>query len=243
MLRIGMNAVAEKEAFLVAYPNGTGLGLGLLNWNAGGATPMVYAEQKGVDDIGFIRRMLAVIGESYKVDDRRIYATGFSKGGMLAYRLACEMSDQIAAIAPVAATQQVEECRPDHGVAILHVHGTADENVPLKGGKGRHTAKKAYYRAVHEVLDSWRTRNSCDSETVTTHKAGNVVCRQYKGCKGNADVAFCLVEGGGHGWHGPGIEPTVAQKKRGDRLNQDMDLSRMIWEFFKKHPRMQSSSR
>ena len=97
----GMNATADREGFIVAYPNGTGrLEDRILTWNVGFG--FAYALRNNVDDVGFIRELInRTLGE-YGADPRRVYATGISNGGIMSYRLASEASDLIAAVAPVA---------------------------------------------------------------------------------------------------------------------------------------------
>ena len=115
----GFPELAEKEGFIVAFPNGTTGGpKGGGTWNTGSGKGMGKAEKREVDDLGFVKAMLAEIKAKYTVDPRRIYATGVSKGGMFAYYLACNMSDQFAAIAPVSATMVNPRCEPAQAVAV-----------------------------------------------------------------------------------------------------------------------------
>ncbi len=101
----GLNKTSDKEGFIVVYPSGTGTGP-FLTWNAGGF------KGKKADDVAFIGKLLDDLGTVVKVDEKRVYACGMSNGGMMCYRLAAELSDRIAAIAPVAGTIAIEESKP-----------------------------------------------------------------------------------------------------------------------------------
>jgi polyhydroxybutyrate depolymerase len=224
MLAIGMNDIAEANGFMVAYPDGIGRGK-KHSWNAGSPIPQGYAEEVRVDDVGFVSRMIDDIASKQRLDADRVYVTGASKGGMLAYRLACELSERIAAIAPVAATMVVPECRPSRPVAVFHVHGGADENVPLHGGRGDYTGAAANYPAVPEVIEKWRQIDQCQAQP-KQEKISSASCSRYEGCR--AGVVLCVIEGSGHGW--PGVQ-TERQKRRGG-INMDFHTSAEVWRFF-----------
>jgi polyhydroxybutyrate depolymerase len=125
----GFDAQAERGKFLVVYPQGI-----LRSWNAGICCGP--AMKNNVDDVRFITTLLDRLEADYRIDTRRVYATGISNGGMMAYRLACEAPDRFAAIAPVAATLTISGCRPPQPVSLLHIHGMEDGNVPFAGGVG-----------------------------------------------------------------------------------------------------------
>lgn len=239
MLGLGMNRLADRDGYLVVYPNGTARKprKGHLTWNAGGIPPVGYAEKKDIDDVGFIRAVIANIKHRYNVDKNRIYVTGVSKGGMLAYRLACEMPDEIAAIAPVAATMEIsyDQCKVARRVPLLHIHGTADRNVPLAGGKDKYSARKANYRAVKTVLEYWRKESACSERQETSYRKGDASCMSYVGCDDDAEVTLCLVEGGGHVWPGPDIKANERQLKKGEYISPNLDATGIIWQFFSHH--------
>ena len=107
----------------------------LLIWNAGGFKGKM-AEGKA-DDVAFIGKLLDDLGTVVNVDEKRVYACGMSNGGMMCYRLAAELSDRIAAIAPVAGTIAIEESKPKRPVPVIHFHGTKDTFVPFEMAKGK----------------------------------------------------------------------------------------------------------
>jgi len=129
----GLNKKSDDAGFIVVYPSGTGTGP-FLTWNAGGLLGKM-AEGKA-DDVAFISKLLDDLATVVKVDEKRVYATGISNGGMMCYRLAAGLSDRIAAIAPVAGTIAIKESKPKRRVPVLHFHGTRDTFVPFEMAKG-----------------------------------------------------------------------------------------------------------
>ena len=234
------DAEANREGFLVVYPDGTdkirpllnAMGKpGLLTWNAGNCCG--YARDNGVDDVAFIRAVVADVQKIQTVDPKRIYATGISNGGMMAYRLACEASDVFAAIGPVSAIQDVKQCKPAQRVSVIHFHGTDDQNVPLAGGVGKKALDaegKAGRPPVQDSLDFWVKQDDC-SVTVTS-KQPDLDVTNYGGCQDGTDVIFYKVLGGGHAW--PGGDQI---SKMLDAPNPNIDATDAIWRFFKDHPK------
>ena len=213
----GMNEVADREGFIVAYPNGSGrLDKVLLTWNAGNCCG--YAMDRGVDDVAFIRAMVAEIDRDYGVDRSRIYATGMSNGAMMAYRLGCEAADLFAAIAPVAGALNIP-CRPSDEVAVVIFHGTADEHVPYGGGTGAKAREERVDRPVSYATDVWRKADGCTRELPETRR-GSVRRRDWTGCREGTAVTLFTIEGGGHSWPGGALS-----------------ASEEMWKFFAGHPK------
>jgi polyhydroxybutyrate depolymerase len=231
-----MHQLAARYGFIAVYPNGTGAeGNRRLSWNAGSTPPQGYAENQNVDDIGFVKAILRQLQQSYPIDSKRVYATGLSKGGMFAYRLACDLSDQIAAIAPVAGSLTYAQCRPARPVAVLHIHGGNDQNVPLEGGRGVASAQMANYPSALQGLDQWRRRNECATATAQTTVTADTNRFSYEGCKSGGEVTYYIVRGGGHGW--PGSTPKPRQQQRGIYISNQLKASEEIWKFFAAHPK------
>ena len=152
----GMSTLADQQNFIAVYPNGTGK---LPTWNAGNCCG--YARQNNVDDIAFLRALIAKLQKSYSIDARRIYVTGISNGAMMSYRAACEMSDVVAAVAPVEGAQNVP-CKPASPVSLIVFHGTADHLVPYNGGStpyqiGPHRTDAS----VADTVAFWVKENGC----------------------------------------------------------------------------------
>ncbi len=126
----GLDKKADEADFAVVYPNGTGAGGIMLTWNSGGSRRT--GEGSAADDVGYIRKVLDDLQTCLAVDAKRVYATGLSNGAMMCYRLASEMSDRIAAIAPVAGTIAIDNYHPKRPVPVIHFHGTVDKLVPFE---------------------------------------------------------------------------------------------------------------
>ncbi|NBV45380.1 MAG: polyhydroxybutyrate depolymerase [Planctomycetia bacterium] len=228
----GLDGKADAAGFVVAYPSGTGTGP-FLAWNAGGFTGRM-AEGRP-DDVAFIRAVLDDLAEVLDVDTRRIFACGMSNGGMMCYRLAAELSDRIAAIAPVAGTVAIAESRPMRAVPVIHFHGTKDAIVPFDRSKGR---QPPFMRLqdVAESVRTWVELNGCErlAATETLSPAGSdlTVTRATHGRgRDGSEVVLVTIEGGGHTW--PGQKPPVGFIGKSVDTVSANDL---MWEFFEKHP-------
>ena len=127
----GMSAKADQDHFIVSYPSGTGRLSAVPTWNSGNCCG--YALENHIDDIGFFRALIEKLERDYAIDRKRIDFTGISNGAMMSYRVACELSDQVAAIAPVEGALNVD-CHPSAPVSVLIFQGTAVRLVPFNGG-------------------------------------------------------------------------------------------------------------
>lgn len=229
-----LNSKADKEGFIAVYPNGTGH-LGLLTWN--GSLCCGYAQQNNVDDVGFTRAMLDELATLVNVDPKRVFATGISNGGILCFRLADELSDRIAAIAPVSGTTNAPTCAPKRPVSVIYFHGTRDEFVVYQGGAGPKSVSRANFISVDHTIEAWVKADGCPEKPVTTQlpdKAldGTTVVRSVYGPgKEESEVVLYQILGGGHTWPG---EP--APLKFLGTTTLDISANDLMWEFFEKHP-------
>ena len=129
-----------------ALPDGIGAGPSgdsRRTWNAGDCCGAAQAQD--VDDVGFIHQVIDQVSQSHDVDPNRVYAMGHSNGAMLSYRLACQLSDQIVAVGMVSGTRTLDSCTPSQPVSLIQVHGTADDNVPIGGGRGSSSISQVDY--------------------------------------------------------------------------------------------------
>ena len=186
-----------------------------------------------------VRRMLDDLEQTYNVDRRRIYATGYSNGAMLCYRLACELSDRIAAIAPVSGTMGVEGPKPKRPVPVLHIHGLQDRNVPFVGGKGENQFQPNPHRSVDSTLQWWRKVNLCEKEPKLADSA-DYERVSYTPDGGGADVELYKIKEGGHTWPG-GSE--FGRHLNVGRVVKAVPASQIIWDFFKLHPMESDASK
>ena len=141
----GLSEKSDRSGFVVVYPNGTGTTSLFLYWDAGGV------RGRPSDDVGYVAKLLDDLATVVNVDSRRVYATGMSNGAMMCYRLASELSDRIAAIAPVAGTMAIETCRPGRPVPVLHFHGTKDGLV-LFDGPDERIPKNLKFLSVDDTM-------------------------------------------------------------------------------------------
>jgi polyhydroxybutyrate depolymerase len=234
----GIDKASDKFGFILVTPAGTGLIPNkLLTWNSGKWDTdecCGQAYKNNVDDVGFLSRMIDELGEKFNIDKNRIFATGISNGAMMSYRLACELSDKIAAVAVVAPPAVPERCIPLRPIAVMQINGTADSAVPISGGKGGGIIGKSLeVQASQDMVNSWLKRNDCAVTSTTTYQKGKATCITYSPCKDGVAVEFCKVEDMGHTW--PSGHQYMSAAKVG-QVSYDISFDQ-IWEFFKKHPK------
>jgi polyhydroxybutyrate depolymerase len=227
-----MNKKSDEAGFITVYPHGTGAAGIFLTWNAGGVHGRM-AEGKA-DDVKFVGSLLEDLGTVVNVDPKRVYATGMSNGGMMCYRLSAELSDRIAAIAPVAGTMAIDEAKPNRPVPVMHFHGTADRIVPFGGPKS--TPKFLTFKSVEETVKIWAKINGCQEGPVVekledkAEDGTTVTKKTYIPKENGAEVILVEIEGGGHTW--PGVEPPVGFI---GKSTKDISANDIIWEFFQRH--------
>lgn len=217
--RSRMNDTADREGFAVVYPQGIGD-----SFNAGGDC-CGDALDMNIDEGAFVRAILDDVAAVLCLDRRRVYSTGMSNGGFLSYRFACEMTDVIAAVAPVAAVVRVPTCEPSRPIPVLHFHGTSDAFVPDEG--------RSYVSppvpSVQDTIDSWLQHNGCTGDPAVTYEQGDARCEAWTTCDADAEVELCLITGGGHTWPGGMPAPNLGV------TTTDISASDWMWEFFKRH--------
>ena len=228
----GTNKKSDEAGFLAVYPNGTGLAGLMLTWNAGG-----FRGREGTaDDVAYIAKVLDDLATVANVDSKRVYVTGMSNGGMMCYRLAAELSDRIAAIAPVAGTMAIDKYNPKRPVPVMHFHGTADKLVPF-AGPGNRTPKYMGFKSVEETIKICVKANGCPEEPKTeklpvkVSDGTSVTKKTYGPGKDGAEVVLFVIDGGGHTW--PGQQPPVDFI---GKSTKNISANDLIWEFFEKHP-------
>jgi polyhydroxybutyrate depolymerase len=227
-----MDAVADTHGFIVAYGVGTSAFGKFLTWNI--YLSETYATKRNVDDIGYVKAMLDDIEALFKIDTRRVYATGYSMGGILCYRLACELSDRIAAIAPVAATMQnpPETRKPTRPVPVMHFHGMLDDHCLYEGGVGENARDKMDRPAARDGILWWVAHNGVGPEPAKTGAVGQARYIRY-GAEGAAGtVVIWEVGDGGHTW--PGGQSTLPPDRVGP-VSTSIDASAVMWDFFSRH--------
>ncbi len=219
------NDKADQEDFIVAYPEGTGeyiSGKLMGTWNGGNCCG--YAKDNNIDDVGFIDAMIEKIKIDFNTDTKRIYATGMSNGAIMSYKLACDLSHKIAAIAPHSSIGHFTQCNLARSVPTLHIHGTDDPCASYDGCSPCESCALNYLNyfstdclsiplnlepsdfdaaSVPTFIDSWRIENGCSDTKITSWQNGNSLCETYSDCAGG-EVTLCTVDGLGHTWSGRG---------------------------------------
>jgi len=215
----GMNDKSEKETFIAVHPEGTGVSQ---SWNAGACCGT--AASSAVDDVGFVGKIIDELASKLCVDSHRVFATGMSNGGFISHRLACELSDRIAAVAPVAGVLGVATCNPTRPMSVFQFHGTLDGLVPYAGNPSMG------FPSVLQTLSAWAGRSGCSVTPRETSKKGEVTCVTFDGCKAGAEVNLCTAQGGGHTWPGGLPVPSLGH------TTTDIVATDAMWDFFVKHP-------
>ena len=197
------NLPAEDKALLIA-PDGTENSQGRLFWNADSAC--CDFEGIGPDDVAYIGGLIDDISADWPVDKNAVFILGHSNGGYMAYRMACERADVIAAIASLAgnASSMPAACTPERQVNVVHMHGTLDETVPYSGAT--------------PSVDQWGMKNGCGTtraETKTVDLDNTVDGAETHvlptaGCPANGAVELWTMEGSSHiPVMGPAFPPTL----------------------------------
>lgn len=228
-----MDPKADKEGFIAVYPNGTGkMKDKMLHWNDG--SQRSGSDADNVDDVNFFRQLIARLENDHTIDPRRIYATGLSNGAIMTYRLGCQLSDKLAAIAPVSGALNYNQSLPTNPLSVIIFHGTADKYILYNGGVGKASGGQTRNdQSVAYAVNFWVKHNGCNT-TPAKETSGSIVKEQYTGGKVNTEVVLYTVNGGGHAWPGgiPGI-----RNGNVDTPTQEISATDLMWEFFKKHPK------
>lgn len=204
----GFSKLAARDGFVVAYPTSEGT-----FWNSTGARNLP-------DDVHFLSSLITYLEQTTCVDPDRVFATGVSNGGGMVALAGCELSEQIAAIAPVAGGYDHQPpCDPARPVSVLEIHGTADQDVPYYGKRHRRDIV-----SIPAFVAGWAARDECRAKPVSRHVARRTTDFRWGGCAGGTRVEHIKIQRGRHQWPGatppdPGPPATIC-------------ASCTIWRFF-----------
>lgn len=220
-----LNNLAEANGFIVVYPGGINVDsdrVTIQSWNAGDCCGP--ASRKKVDDVWFISEMLKDLATKYPVDANKIYAVGHSNGGMMAYRLACELPDKIKGIGVQSASIGIPDCKPARDVKVIHIHGTNDKRFPIEGGKGIGVTNTEF-RSARYAVNKFARSNNC--EIIPKHKKTDnqdISILDWENCE--SKVRYIIVKNASHAWMGSNAKtsPTEAPYK-------NLDASKAILSF------------
>jgi len=209
----GMSIKADSAGFIVVYPDGLNA-----KWSDGPGA-------QGQVDLQFVRDLIGALEGQYKIDPKRIYATGISNGGGMTNRLGCDMADVIAAIAPDSGAYNFwQDCIPSRPMPVLAFHGLDDKLVPYNGGESPMLEPPILAWAV-----AWAARDGCNSTPAKSTRIPTVTIQTWSGCKGSAEVILYTLDHHGHSWPGSPVMPRAI-------TSQAVDATDVIWDFFVAHP-------
>lgn len=235
------NPIADREKFIVVYPQGVGK-----SWNDGRVTKVSQAHRDNIDDIAFFDEMLVKLFRDYNVDGKRVFVTGISNGGIFSHYVAANRSEKIAAIAPVVggiAEPFDKKFKPSCPVSVLIIQGYADPLVPYNGGKvaGGDGKDRGSIIGTDNAAKLWVEANGCKAEPKTDtlpDRDPSDECRveatQWNDGNGDSEVWLYCVRGGGHTWP-DGLQ--YLPRAIIGRVTHDID-SETIWHFFNKHAKL-----
>lgn len=223
-LYTNFNTIADTGNFIVCYPQGTEIPAGIgRQWNV--SFPF---GSNTADDVGFLSNLIDTLHAHYQVNLDKVYVTGMSNGGYMAYKLACEITDKITAIASVTGSmvpQEAMDCSPSNTIPVMQVHGTADPTVSFEGSQ--------FGIGIEDLVLQWVNHNQCAMTPdtfafpdINTDDLCTVERIAYTDCDGDRKVYFYRVDGGEHTW--PGAFPIGI-------TNMDINGSSEIWNFFNQY--------
>jgi len=236
----GLDAVADREGFVVVYPEGSGfLPDRLHTWNSGDNC-CGFSLDRDIDDVGFLKAVLTSLATEISIDPARVYMTGHSNGGMMAYRFAAEHADLVTAIVSVAGAMDLASFNPSEPVAVLHVHSVDDPRALYDGGEGPPfpgTERTVFHTGVFPEIERWAAANGCEVDPGTEtfaegaddnagHTADLLV---WGGCAPGGDVEHLRLTVTGHGW--PGVTVGRFWQERLGPPTTLIDASEVVWAF------------
>jgi polyhydroxybutyrate depolymerase len=231
----GLNTLADRHGFIAVYPDAVDK-----HWNDGRNLPSYRSQRENIDDVGFISALVEALSDQYAVDRNRVYVTGASNGAMMSFRLACELTHKIAAIAPVIGSMGENisrTCAPSRPIPVLIVGGTGDPLVPWNGGHV-HLFRRKLGRVLSfaDTARFWVEHNGCSADPdiawlpdADPEDGTRIRKKVYGQCDQDVKVILYEIQGGGHTW--PGGPQYLPEWIIGIN-SRDMDAGEVIWDFF-----------
>jgi len=230
------NKLSDQDNFIVGYPEA-------MNeyWNDGRTDSISLSHYEDIDDVGFLEKTIDFAIDSFKVDPQYVFVAGYSNGGLMALRLACELPGRIKGYAAVAASlslDQLVDCDMDTSSSLMLINGTEDPIMPFDGGqiisKGQ---PQGSVLSSEETINFWLKENNCTPRTTSRDVPNSDTFDEtrsekttYGGCKQGNKAVLITINNGGHTW--PGGRQYLSEKEIG-KTSRDFDASEEIWRFFK----------
>lgn len=226
----GLIEKSEQAGFIAVFPNGYSRlpGGKFATWNAGKCCGQ--ARDRNIDDVGFLNEVIRRVQLQVRADPKRVFVTGMSNGGLMAYRLACETPQSIRAIAPVAGTDNTAACNPARPVPVIHFHARDDTHVLFNGGAGKDAFRRrdvvTEFTSVPATIAKWVAINRAQAipKRVLTVPGAN--CDLHAAGSRGAPVQLCVTDTGGHSW------PGVPSKRAGKEPSMAISANDLMWNFF-----------
>ena len=246
MRETGWTQKADREGFLAVFPEATPpdptkpsrIGTNGQAWNDGSGG--FHSGERNIPDVAFIDAMLDDLIARFAVDQRRIYATGFSNGACMTFRVGVDLSARIAAIAPFAGSLWLKEPKLDRPVALFYITGDADPLNPFEGGAPKMATGASIRTAVsrvkppaREFVAAWAHLLGCSAEPKPAPATPGVTTLRYGGGREDTEVRFSVIAGHGHIW--PGGKNLLPESMVG-KATARFNATDAIWEFFVSHP-------
>ena len=237
MYNTEFNNLAEANGFIVAYPNGNPElvdNRGIRSWNGGGCCAI--SQRNNSDDVSYIKNLIDDVSSRYSINSKRVYLTGHSNGSMLAQKLACQLSNKIAAVAVVAGRLLLDTCNPESPVSILQIYGTADTLNPENGGTTSYTLGTYTYqfssRPVMSSVQMLAAANGCSTNFSENKNVSNkdLTISTWPDCKSGVVVSSIKITGASHAWMGHPAQSAESLKLSGEPYMK-IDASKVIWSF------------
>ena len=216
----GLDARVDSKQYILVVPDGTKGANGLNFWNATAACCAASQQDLQVDDVAYIRSLIAEAAATYSIDTRRIGLIGHSNGGFMALRMACEASDLVTSVVSLAGSTFADDarCTPaTKPVSVLTLHGDADTRIPYTGDQ----TGPAPYPGARETIKRFAAHAGCDSsnpvmapnlDVVGNIAGAETTVLEYSGCPAGVDVALWTIVGAGHGpgpWNAAALDSIV----------------------------------
>ncbi len=229
----GFNEVADREGFVVVYPNGIDR-----HWHDARDIFNV-----NVDDISFTKALIDYLKQTKNIDSRRIYATGMSNGAVFTQTLACRLSDQIAAFASVAGSlppSLQNNCKATRPVPIMMVNGTDDPIIHYEGGSVGRQGIRGELVSIPGTVEFWRRQNNASVQAsrqanLDINSNPQLQVARYTGGQPGSEVVLVTIQGGKHAWPDGDYVESRQKPKRGNVSISGINATQLIWDFFKQH--------
>jgi polyhydroxybutyrate depolymerase len=215
----GFESLARDEGFVVVFPDGVGN-----TWNGGGCCGQ--AARQNIDDVGFLAALIDLLVREAPVDASRVFMTGHSNGAIMAFRFGCERPEMVKGIAPVAGSLEIPQCNAAKGTNLLAIHGDADQNHPIDGGKGPRSIAGVDFVSMEKTLSLWTAGMGCSSSPQRT-TSGTLTTTEWDGCKDGTIARYIVIVGADHPW------PGSTGGALGTPATKELDATKTVWSFFK----------